>query len=164
MKEDDLLKKSEIATQISKNIGSHTSELVCEGKILYWWDEKCDFRNILHMNLLFRLFEEGTCLNYAICREFTYASPDEFHSSILSYNGNPVKHPLMYGAGVYIGAMKKALKPSMKCTNKLKEISENILLAGLTKHNYLSWAFYNASVDDSLLSFILEKIAPGWNY
>ena len=85
------------------------------------------------------------------------------NSGILSYNASPVKHPLMYGAGVYIGAMKKVLKPSMRCANKLKEISDKISLAGLPKHNYLSWAFYNASCDDKLLSFILEKVAPGWD-
>ena len=112
------------------------------------------------MNLLFRLFEEGTYLNYAICREFSYASPDEFHSRILSYNGNPVKHPLMYGAGVYIASLKKSLKPSIRSSNKVKEISEKILLAGLPKHNYLSWAFFSASLDTAILSFILEKVAP----
>ena len=163
MKEDDLLKKSEIATQISENVPSCASELVAKGITEYWCYEKCDFRNILRANISFRLFEEGTCLNYAICDEFRYSSPDEFNSGILSYNASPVKHPLMYGAGVYIGAMKKVLKPSMRCANKLKEISDKISIAGLPKHNYLSWAFYNASRDDKLLSFILEKVAPGWD-
>lgn len=163
MKEDDLVKKSEIATQISENVQSHVSELIRGGKMLYYWEEKCSFRNILRMNLLFRLFEEGTYLNYAICREFNYSSPDESYSRILSYNGNPVKHPLMYGAGVYIASIKKAQKPSMRSSNKVKEISEKILLAGLPKHNYLSWAFFNASLDTELLSFILEKVAPRWD-
>ena len=163
MKEDDLVKKSEIATQISENVQSHVSELIRGGKMLYYWEEKCSFRNILGMNLLFRLFEEGTYLNYAICREFNYSSPDESYSRILSYNGNPVKHPLMYGAGVYIASIKKAQKPSMRSSNKVKEISEKILLAGLPKHNYLSWAFFNASLDTELLSFILEKVAPHWD-
>ena len=86
MKEDDLVKKSEIATQISENVHSHVSELIRGGKMLYYIEEKCSFRNILRMNLLFRLFEEGTYLNYAICHEFIYASPDEFHSRILSCN------------------------------------------------------------------------------
>ena len=129
----------------------------------YWWNEKYAFRNILRMNLLFSIFEEGTYLNYAICREFTYASPDEFHSRIFSHNGNPVKHPLMYGIGVYIGAIKKALKPFMRSSNKVREISEKILLAGLPKHNYLSWAFFRSSLDTALLSFILKKVASAWD-
>ena len=163
MKEKDLLKKSEIAKQISKNVCSHASELISKGITQYWWNEKCDFRNILRANVSFRLFEEGTCLNYAICNEFRYSSPDEFNSGILSYNTSPVKHPLMYGAGVYIYAIKKALKPSIRCNKEIQKISEKILFAGLPKHNYLSWAFYNASLDDELLSFILEKIAPDWD-
>ena len=69
----------------------------------------------------------------------------------------------MYGAGVYIASIKKAQKPSIRSSNKVKEISEKILLAGLPKHNYLSWAFFNASLDTELLSFILEKVAPRWD-
>ena len=66
----------------------------------------------------------------------------------------------MYGAGVYIIAMKKVLKPSSQW---IRKISEKILFEGLPKHNYLSWAFYNTSFDNEFLSFILEKIVPGWD-
>ena len=163
IKEEDLLKKSAIAKKISEKVYSHVSELINKGVIQYWCNEKCGFRNILHTNVSFRLFEEGKCLDYAICQEFRYSSPDEFNSGILSYNSRPVKHPLMYGAGVYIIAMKKALKPSNQCSKWIRKISEKILFAGLPKHNYLSWAFCNASFNNELLSFILEKIAPGWD-
>ena len=162
MKEEDLLKKSAIATQISENVCSYASELVNRGITQYWCYEKTDFRNILRTNLSFRLFEEGICLKYSICNEFRYSSPDELNMRILSYNASPVKHPLMYGAGVYIVAMKKALNPSFRCAKEINKISKKILIAGLPKHNYLSWAFCNASFDNELLSFILEKIAPGW--
>ena len=148
IKEEDLLKKSAIAKQISEEVHSHVSELINKGFMRYWWDEKCGYRNILRSNVSFRLFEEGTCLDYSICKEFRYSSSDEFNSGILSYNSRPVKYPLMYGAGVYIAAMKKILNPSFRCTKELQKSSEKILFAGLPKHNYLSWAFYNASFDN----------------
>ena len=105
IKEEDFLKKSAIAKQISEKVLSHVSELINKSVTEYWCYEKCDFRNILLANVSFRLFEEGKCLDYSICEEFRYSSPDEFNSGILSYNARPVKHPLMYGAGVYIAAM-----------------------------------------------------------
>ena len=163
IKETDLLKKSSIAKQISEKVLLHVSELINKNVIQYWAYEKCDFRNILRANISFRLFEEGKFLDYSICQEFRYSSPDEFNSGILSYNTRPVKHPLMYGAGVYIISMKKALKPSNQCSKWIRKISEKIIFAGLPKHNYLTWAFFNASLDKELLSFILEKIAPGWD-
>ena len=123
IKEEDLLKKRAIAKKISENVHFHVSELINKGVTQYWCDEKCGFRNILRSNVSFRLFEEGTCLNYSICKEFRYSSPDEFNSGILSYNDRPVKHPLMYGAGVYIAALKKALNPSFRCAKEIGKIS-----------------------------------------
>ena len=79
------------------------------------------------MNILCRLFEKGICLDYAICHEFTYSSPDDFHSIIISYNENPVKQPLMYGAGVYIRALEKATNASIRTAIKIRNIPEKIL-------------------------------------
>ena len=111
------------------------------------------------MNILCRLFEKGIRFDYSICNEFHYNWPDE----LITYNEIPVKHPLMYGVGVYIRAMQKLQNPSIRVHREIRKISEKILFAGLPKHNYLSWVFYNASLDDELLSFILEKIAPDWD-
>ena len=38
MKEDDLPKKSDIPTQVYENVHSHVSEMILNGKMLYWWD------------------------------------------------------------------------------------------------------------------------------
>ena len=150
------MKKSEIAKQISESVSSHAGELIRRGITEYWWFERCDFRNILHMIILCRLFEKGIRFDYSICSEFKYNSPGAF----ITYNEIPLKHPLMYGVGVYIISMKKIQKPSIKVHREIMKISEKIIKTGLPKHNYLSWAFSNASSNDELLSFIQRKLRP----
>ena len=162
IKEGNLQKKSEIAKQISEKVCILAGEMISKDIIQYWCFEKYDFRNLLRLNVLCRLFEKGICLDYNLCREFTYSSPDKVHSNIISYNESPVKHPLMYGTGVYIISMKKAINPSVHMSKWIRKTSEKILLTGLPKNNYLSWALFNASSDDELLSFIQEKVKPKW--
>ena len=111
MKEDNLLKKSEIIDSIF-GIVPH----VTFGKVTYGLDltKSSLFINILRASIRFRLFENGEKLQCDICSYFGYEMSPKFHS-LMSWNGTPVVQPLACATGIYIQSLGKAfLNPSAR--------------------------------------------------
>ena len=168
MKEDDLLKKNKIVSRLFMETRGFTPK--ADG---YEFDNKndfitsaqerqMDFRNLLRMGILFRLFETGVSMHYSICLEFGF---DSFNStvaedcldSLMSYNGNAVIQPLACAAGIYILCLGKYFIPETVCSHDFPDTLAKIKELGIPRNNFLSWALFNASSDNALLNFVSKS-------
>ena len=154
MKEDDLLKKSEIIDSIFDFVPH-----VNFGRITVGLDltKSSLFINILRASIQFRLFENGGQLQCGICSYFGYEMSSKFHS-LMSWNGAPVIQPLACSTGIYIQSLGKCLNPSARGVFRYPELTSDLLEnKKIPSHNYLSWALHGALSDKSLLTFVKER-------
>ena len=154
MKEDDLLKKSEIIDSIFDFVPH-----VNFGRITVGLDltKSSLFINILRASIQFRLFENGGQLQCGICSYFGYEMSSKFHS-LMSWNGAPVVQPLACSTGIYIQSLGKCLNPSARGVFRYPELTSDLLEnKKIPSHNYLSWALHGALSDKSLLTFVKER-------
>jgi hypothetical protein len=121
-----------------------------------------DFRNLLRMSILCRLFETGVSMRYNICLEFGFDPFDDdttekFLNALMSYNDNAIIQPLACTTGIYIQSLGKCLTPEAVCNHDFPNILAKIKKYGTPQNNFLSWAFFSASSDQSLLSFVRKS-------
>ena len=153
MKEDDLLKKSEIIDSIFGFVPHVTF-----GKVTFGLDltKSYLFINILRASIKFRLFENGGQLQCSICSNFGYEMSPKTHS-LMSWNDVPVVQQLACSTGIYIQSLGKALNPNARGVFRAPELVDDILKDNrFPSHNYLSWALHGASSDKLLLSFVAK--------
>lgn len=167
IKEPDLLKKSKIASHLLmesrgfipddgtyKFDKKNTFLTICQKR-------QMDFRNLLLVGILFRLFEAGILKRYSLCLEFGFDSYDSntsenFLNSLISYNDNIVVQPLTCAIGVYILCLGKCLIPQAVCNHDFPDTLAKIKKHGIPQNNFLSWAFFSASSDNALLSLVAK--------
>ena len=152
IKEDDLLKKSEIIDSIFVFVPHITFGRVTAGLDL---TKSSLFINILRASIRFRLFENGGQLQCDICSYFWYEMSPKFHS-LMSWNGNQVVQPLACSTGIYIQSLGKCLNQSAHGEFWSQNISDLLENKKLPSHNYLSWALHGALSDELLLTFVKE--------
>jgi hypothetical protein len=168
MKEDDLLKKSKIASRLFMEAGGFILttdgyEFVNKNSFFATVQERqMDFRNLLRVGILFRLFETGISMRYSICLEFGFDSfhstmKEDFLNSLMSYNGNAVIQPLACATGIYILCLGKYLIPESVCNHDFPDTLVKIKELGVPRNNFLSWALFNASSDYSLLNLVSKS-------
>ena len=154
--EKDLLKKLEIAEQIIKNEFSNTildGQLKLSNFVLRSSATFSDFIIDLKENMQARLFEMGLSINFDLCSSFAYEG--RLSKGMIFYNDIRVVQPFSCAGGLFLFCLKYALNPGIFCPRHYQDIKEQILEYGLPNHHYLSWAFYNASFDEDMLSFLV---------
>lgn len=153
IEENELSRKGDIADQVYKNelswswvnFNSQSSEVFSE------------FVLLLKANMRARLFEMGSSLDPWLCRTFGYNSCDACLSSgIVCYNESPVIQPLSCAGGIYAYCLQYVLNPDIFCPQDYHDLRDEILTEGIPTHNYLSWAFSQASINQGLISFASE--------
>ena len=168
MKEDDLLKKSKIASHLfteARGFKQSADGYEFDNKnffITTAQERQMDFRNLLRLGILFRLFEAGVSMRYSICLEFGFDSlnssvEEDVLNSLMSYNGNGVFQPLACATGIYILCLGKYLIPETVCNHDFPDTLAKIKELGIPRNNFLSWALFNASGDNSLLYFVSKS-------
>ena len=168
MKEDDLLKKSKIASRLfmeTRRFTPSSDGYEFDNKndfITTAQERQMDFRNLLHIGILFRLFKTGISMRYSICQEFGF---DSFNStvtedklnSLMSYNGNAVIQPLACATGIYILCLGKYFIPETVCNHDFPDTLAKIKELGIPRNNFLSWALFNTSSDNALLNLVSKS-------
>jgi len=168
MKEDDLLKKSKIASRLfmeARRFTPNSYGYEFDNKnafITSAQERQMDFRNLLRMGILFRLFETGVSMRYSICLEFGFDSfnstmEEDFLNSLISYNGKAVIQPLEYATVIYILCLGKYLIPETVCNHDFPDTLAKIKELEIPRNNFLSWALFNASSDNALLNFVSKS-------
>ncbi len=161
MKEDDLLKKRTIAARLfvesRRFIPSiDKDEVVPMGNFVTNCQlRQMNFRNLLRVSILCRLFETGVSMRYGICLEFGFDPFDsdtreKFLNALMSYNDNAIIQPLACTTGVYIQSLGKCLIPEAVCNHDFPDTLTKIKKYGVPQNNSLSWAFFSASSDQTL--------------
>lgn len=162
MKEDDILNKSKIASRLfieaRRFIPSVDGYEYGNTKDYFTTvqERQMDFRNLLRLGILLRLFETGISMRYSICLEFGFDQYDstmakDILNSLMSYNGNSVIQPLACATGIYILCLGKYLNPQNVCDLDFPDTLARIKEIGIPRNNILSWALFNASSDSALL-------------
>ena len=123
MKEEDLLKKSEIIDSIFGFVPHVTFGRVMVGLDL---TKSALFINILRASIRFRLFENGGQQQWDICSYFGYEMSPEFHS-LISWNGAPVVQPLACSTGIYKQSLGNCLNPSARGVFRYPELISDLL-------------------------------------
>lgn len=165
MAEKDLLKKMDIAELILEN---EFSGITPDGqlKISNFASRSSttfsDFIINLSSNMGARLFEMGLSINFHLCRYFAYESLGQLSKGMILYNDIQVVQPFSCAGGLYLFCLKYALNPEIFCPSHYQDLKEQILDNGLPNHNYLSWAFYNASFDEDIIPFVSEVQRTGF--
>ena len=110
-----------------------------------------DFVDTIYSSMEARLFELGLYSNVNICSSFGYEKRACLSKGKVIYNGVPVTQPLSCSGGLYIYLLRCALNHKNFCIypNYLVKVNRD-----LPKNNYISWAFFMASFDKDLLSFL----------
>ena len=135
MKEDDILNKSKIASRLfieaRRFIPSVDGYEYGNTKDYFTTvqERQMDFRNLLRLGILLRLFETGISMRY----------------------GNSVIQPLACATGIYILCLGKYLNPQNVCDLDFPDTLARIKEIGIPRNNILSWALFNASSDSALL-------------
>ena len=111
IKEEDLLKKSVIIDSIFGIVPHATFGKITAGLDL---TKSFLFINILRASVKFRLFENGKQLSCDICSYFGHNMQSKFHSTIMSWNGNPIEQPLLCATGIYIQSLGKMFESKCK--------------------------------------------------
>ena len=124
MEEDDILKKSKIASRLfleaRRFIPSADGYEYGNTKDYFTTvqERQMDFRNLLRLGILLRLFEI---------------------------------QPLACATGIYILCLGKYLNPQNVCDLDFPDTLARIKEIGIPRNNILSWALFNASSDSALL-------------
>ena len=113
-----------------------------------------NFIRTLRANIRARLFELGIYSSFDICMDFGYGGDAKLSSGMIHYNDIPIIQPLSCAGGVYLYGLKYALNPDAFCPPDYEDLKDDIIYNGLPNHNYLTWAFYNASADQYMISLV----------
>ena len=154
--EKEFLKKGDIAKGICKNefscITRDSSKTFTE------------FVLFLNENMQARLVETGLSLNFEICYNFAYGGVfAQLSSGVILYNDIPIVQPLSWAGGFYLYCfLQYALNPEEFCPQHHQDLKEKVLDSKLPTHNYLSWAFYLASIDNEYIEFASEVKKSGY--
>ena len=157
IEEKDLSKKLGIIDRIHEN--ELSSCIDPSGYLILSVDESrsmtfSEFIYTLRANMLARLFELGIYISSDICKEFGYNCSAKLSSGMIHYNDIPIIQPLSCAGGVYAYGLKYALNPDAFCPPDYEDLKDEIIINGIPTHNYLSWAFYCASADQYMISFV----------
>ena len=158
LSETDLMKKLEIAKQINNN---EFSVVGPDGfvKISNYASRSSNafshFVELLEASTKARIFESksGHSTLFDICYEFGYGMSACLSSGNVKYNGIPIVQPLACAGGMYLYCLGCGLKDKY-CI--YQNFLDKILKNGFPTHNYLSWAFSQASKDEEIISFVSE--------
>lgn len=163
MKENDFLKKSEIAVRLfveSRRFvpSIDKDEIVPMGNFFTnSQSRQMDFRNLLRVSTLCRLFEAGVAMRYDICLEFGFDpfdgdTTEKFLNALMSYTDKAITQPLACTVGIYILCLGKCFVPEAVCSHDFPDTLAKLKKHGAPQNNFLSWAFFSASSDQTLLS------------
>ena len=150
--EKELSRKLGIADQIYKN----ELQLVFSDFDTRNSEAFSEFSDLLKASVRARLFEVGENLDNCLCKEFGYCGDACLSSGIVCYNEHPVIQPLSCAGGVYAYCLKYVLNPEIFCPPDYRDLKNEVLTDGIPTHNYLSWAFSCASVNEPLLSLVSD--------
>lgn len=156
IEEKELSRKLDIADQIYKNEFSATAPLVVSDFDARNSGAFSEFLHFLKAGVRARLFEIGKNLDNCLCKEFGYCGDACLSSGIVQYNEHPVIQPLSCAGGVYAYCLKYVLNPEIFCPPDYRDLKNEVLIDGIPTHNYLSWAFSCASVDEELISLVSD--------
>ena len=106
--------------------------------------------------MLARLFETGIYLASDLCKEFGYDINACLSSGMVCYNDIPVIQPFSCAGGIYAYCLKYVLNPDGFCPQDYIDLRDEIITEGIPTHNYLSWAFSQASVNKGIILFASE--------
>ena len=156
IREKDILKKGDIAEQLFKNEFSwENSNFAIRSSETFF-----EFVSFLNSKMRARLFEAGLSLNFQVCHHFAYE--DQLSYSAILYNDIPIVQPLSWVGGFYLYCLQYVWNPEKFCPNHHKDLKEKLLDSKLPTHNYLSWAFSLASIDNDYLEFASEVKKAGF--
>ena len=116
-----------------------------------------EFIRILKASILARLFETGYSLNNQLCREFGYEQYACLSSGMVCYNDSPVIQPFSCAGGIYAYCLKYVLNQDIFCPPDYIDLRDEIINEGIPNHNYLSWAFSQASNNIWIILFASEN-------
>ena len=145
IEEKELSKKQEIVERVHENEFSAVDS-----------QNFSDFIDSLRANIRARTFELGIYFSFNISMEFGYNINAKLSDGMVHYNNTRVIQPLSCAAGVYTYCLKYVLNPDIFCPQDYEGLKNEILIEGIPTHNYLSWAFFCASVDNYLLSLVSD--------
>ena len=162
--EKEFPRKGDLANLIYKN---EFSLLIPDGRL-----EDSDFSRssevfteftlLLKASIEARLFEIGHSVDYKLCREFGYGDQAYLSSGRVLYNDVPVIQPLSCAGGVYAYCLHYVLNPDIFCPSDYVDLRDAILNEGIPTHNYLSWAFSCASINERMIEFVSYMHFPLW--
>ena len=151
LEENDLSKKRIIASKIFEN------EFSWEDTYSEKSETFSEFIRILKASILARLFETGYSLNNQLCREFGYEQYACLSSGMVCYNDSPVIQPFSCAGGIYAYCLKYVLNQDIFCPPDYIDLRDEIINEGIPNHNYLSWAFSQASNNIWIILFASEN-------
>ena len=151
LEENDLSKKRIIASKIFEN------EFSWEDTYSEKSETFSEFVRILKASILARLFETGYSLNNQLCREFGYEQYACLSSGMVCYNDSPVIQPFSCAGGIYAYCLKYVLNQDIFCPPDYIDLRDEIINEGIPNHNYLSWAFSQASNNIWIILFASEN-------
>ena len=151
LEENDLSKKRIIASKIFEN------EFSWEDTYSEKSETFSEFVRILKASILARLFETGYSLNNQLCREFGYEQYACLSSGMVCYNDSPVIQPFSCAGGIYAYCLKYVLNQDIFCPPDYIDLRDEIINEGIPTHNYLSWAFSQASNNIWIILFASEN-------
>lgn len=151
LEENDLSKKRIIASKIFEN------EFSWEDTYSEKSETFSEFVRILKASILARLFETGYSLNNQLCREFGYEQYACLSSGMVCYNDIPVIQPFSCAGGIYAYCLKYVLNQDIFCPPDYIDLRDEIINEGIPTHNYLSWAFSQASNNIWIILFASEN-------
>ena len=151
LEENDLSKKRIIASKIFEN------EFSWEDTYSEKSETFSEFIRILKASILARLFETGYSLNNQLCREFGYEQYACLSSGMVCYNDSPVIQPFSCAGGIYAYCLKYVLNQDIFCPPDYIDLRDEIINEGIPTHNYLSWAFSQASNNIWIILFASEN-------
>jgi len=156
IKEKDILKKGDIAEQLFKN------ELSWENSNFAIRSSETFSRFVLFLNSKMQaiLFETGLSLNFCVCRYF--AHENQLSYGAILYNDIPIVQPLSWVGGFYLYCLQYLWNLEEFCPAHHQDLKEKLLDSKLPTHNYLSWAFSLASIDNEYLEFTSEVKKTGY--
>ena len=91
-----------------------------------------------------------------VCHEFGYDREAKLSSGELHFNDIPVIQPLPCAGGVYAHCLNYVLNPDKFCPPDYQDLKDEIIAEGIPSHNYLSWAFSRACINNYTISFVSD--------
>ena len=159
IEEKEISKKLSIAERIHKNEFScvdSSDNLIISNYASRSSQYFSDFIVSLRANILARAFELGIDCSVDVCCEFGYSADAKLSSGVLHYNDIPVIQPLSCAGGVYAYCLNYVLNPDKFCPPDYQDLKNEILAEGIPSHNYLSWAFSRACIDNYIISLVSD--------